>query len=450
MDCEKFESTLIDELYGELDELTSAAAKRHVAGCARCAGLLGGLRATRRVAVLPMVDPPADLEDRILSAARDAQKVVPMTSRVSGALAWAGNWATRPQTAMAATFLLMVGVSALFLRSGTKNAAPSSATMTVTAEGAPAPAVAEPMALATSEAKVDPRAAAAAHGQPPPPPVALATAAPSPSLDEPAASGAASGVAANSLGNDGVDRLESAGSGLALAEKPKAIGQAYDGFAKRGSGGEIANADIPAAGAPAGPAGRYRTAPPAHASAPSQQAGQSQQGGLQGEGQKSPAEARGTAFDTAMSLYRSGNFSEAARAFDSIANQGDDAAALWAARSVRDGAGGCPVAMARFDQIASRTFGTQAGYDAMLEGGRCLKTMGVGEAARAHFARLLTVPEFASRAQVEIDSLPQAQAQYASRAHRASPVQAAPAQGAQQAPNAPPSKKVNASDKAAY
>jgi hypothetical protein len=69
MDCEKFESAMMDELYGELDELTSAAAKRHIAGCARCASRLGGLRATRRVATIPMVDPPPDLEERILAAA---------------------------------------------------------------------------------------------------------------------------------------------------------------------------------------------------------------------------------------------------------------------------------------------------------------------------------------------------------------------------------------------
>jgi hypothetical protein len=29
MDCEKFESAMMDELYGELDEVTSAAVKRH-------------------------------------------------------------------------------------------------------------------------------------------------------------------------------------------------------------------------------------------------------------------------------------------------------------------------------------------------------------------------------------------------------------------------------------
>ena len=88
MDCEKFESAMMDELYGELDELTSAAVKRHVAGCARCTALIGGLRATRRVAIVPLVDPPADLEERILARTRDAQKVVPC----SGALREPCRW----------------------------------------------------------------------------------------------------------------------------------------------------------------------------------------------------------------------------------------------------------------------------------------------------------------------------------------------------------------------
>ena len=39
MDCARFETTMIDELYDELDELTSAAAKRHVAGCAKLLGV---------------------------------------------------------------------------------------------------------------------------------------------------------------------------------------------------------------------------------------------------------------------------------------------------------------------------------------------------------------------------------------------------------------------------
>ena len=140
MDCEKFESALMDELYGELDELTSAAAKRHVSGCARCAALLGGLRATRRVAALPRVEPPADLEQRILDAAAAATpKVVPLRGRLARAVSLAGSWAMRPQTAMAAVFLVMIGTSVLLLR-GKSSRAPASAEMTVTEEGTPAPA----------------------------------------------------------------------------------------------------------------------------------------------------------------------------------------------------------------------------------------------------------------------------------------------------------------------
>ena len=67
MDCEKFEPLLLDELYDELDELTSAAVKRHVSGCARCGSILNGLRSTRRAVTLPLVPVPDGLEDRMRS-----------------------------------------------------------------------------------------------------------------------------------------------------------------------------------------------------------------------------------------------------------------------------------------------------------------------------------------------------------------------------------------------
>src|SRR5580704_17674531 len=139
MDCEKFESAMMDELYGELDELTSAAAKRHIAGCARCAALISGFRATRRVAVLPKVEPPEGLEQRILAATASAEQVVPVGWRLARAVSLAGSWAMRPQTAMAAVFLVMIGTSVLLLR-GKSSRAPASAEMTVTEEGTPAPA----------------------------------------------------------------------------------------------------------------------------------------------------------------------------------------------------------------------------------------------------------------------------------------------------------------------
>src|SRR5512140_767761 len=165
MDCEKFETAIIDELYDEPDAPTSAAAKRHVAGCARCAAIYGGLRATRRVVAsaggVPMVEVPGTLEDRILAATREAQKVVPFKRRLASAISAAGSWAMRPQTQMAAVFLLMIGSSVVFLKGG-RNARPSaaSAPMTVTEQGAPAASV----AALNREESLDTPAANAAHG----------------------------------------------------------------------------------------------------------------------------------------------------------------------------------------------------------------------------------------------------------------------------------------------
>src|SRR6202142_3756339 len=139
MDCEKFELAMLDELYGELDELTTAAAKRHGAGCARCPARIGGLRGPRRVAPVPLAEPPADLEERILMAAERARDVTPPRARVAEAISLAGSWAMRPQTAMAAVFLVMIGTSVLLLR-GKSARAPVSAEVTVTEQGTPAPA----------------------------------------------------------------------------------------------------------------------------------------------------------------------------------------------------------------------------------------------------------------------------------------------------------------------
>jgi TolA-binding protein len=147
MDCEKFESSMMDELYGELDELTSAAAKRHVGGCARCAARLDGLRATRRVATVPLVEPPSDLEERIRAAAEQAAASAPSRPGMARVISLAGSWAMRPQTAMAAVFLVMIGTSVLLLR-GKSARAPVSAEVTVIEQGSPAPAASVPAVAA--------------------------------------------------------------------------------------------------------------------------------------------------------------------------------------------------------------------------------------------------------------------------------------------------------------
>jgi len=116
MDCEKFDEHVIDALYDELDELTSAALRRHVEGCARCADVYSGLRNTREAAVLPLEEPRDDLEERILAAAQTAQRGAPIHLKFVRAIAWAGSHAMRPQLAMAAIFMLVVGSSLLLLR----------------------------------------------------------------------------------------------------------------------------------------------------------------------------------------------------------------------------------------------------------------------------------------------------------------------------------------------
>jgi hypothetical protein len=116
MDCEKFDQHVIDALYEELDELTAAALKRHTEGCTRCAPIFAGLKNAREAATLPLEEPSADLEARILAAEKAALRRAPWYFKVVRGAAWAGSLAMRPQLAMAALFMLVVGSSLLLLR----------------------------------------------------------------------------------------------------------------------------------------------------------------------------------------------------------------------------------------------------------------------------------------------------------------------------------------------
>jgi TolA-binding protein len=116
VDCEKFDRIVLDLLYDELDELTSAAAKRHMEHCTRCRSIGAGLRATREVGMLPLVDAPEGLELRILQAERHATELLPLGKRLGRGLSLLAGYAMRPQLAMAALLMLMIGSSLLFLR----------------------------------------------------------------------------------------------------------------------------------------------------------------------------------------------------------------------------------------------------------------------------------------------------------------------------------------------
>ncbi len=383
MDCEKFESAMMDELYGELDEVTSAAVKRHVAGCARCAALIEGLRATRRVAAVPPVELPPGLEDKILAATREAGKVVPLRRRVARAISLAGSWAMRPQTAMAAVFLVMIGTSVLLLR-GKSARTPASSDVIVTEQGSPAP---EPVASATTVTAM-PMAPAASY----------AFAAPA----GPGASARSESVRDEAQGRPPVAHAATPPPApLAQGAAPK---DDLDGIADSVWGF-------------AGPA-------PTTAS-------QNAMGGAGGGDTRAAAKKSTSAFDTAVQSFQSGRYAEAQKAFDALAPS-DPNAELWAARSVREGQG-CRAALVRFDKVARRAAGGPVGWDALLEGALCYRAIGDFNNARSRLTALLGVDSHKDRAQAELDRINQMQQGHgggggvSAPAARAAPAPAAPA-----------------------
>jgi hypothetical protein len=386
MDCERFEATMIDELYGELDELTLAASKRHVGGCARCSALIGGLRATRKLVTLPVVAPSEGFESRLLSAvdAAEAAKVAPPL-RLAVIVSRAGQWAMRPQTAMAAVLLLAVGTSSLFLTRRAPRSAleAASASFTVTENGAPAAPAAAPTMVAGGEGlTIDSKAAAAAHGA-----ALAASAAPA------AAALARAAEATRDLGAS-AEGFDSESSGIKRAYAPKAVARSSPPAPQ-----------TPFAGGGGGPSGAVNQAlenAPAEAAETAKSAPADRQ-----FSPPPPPPAKDEALAGAKQQYRDGDYAGAVRSFDGIASGGDTGAGLWAARSVRDGAGGCALAAPRFDQVAGASWGANDGFDATLEGAQCYARLGQAEAARARYSRLLTVPAYASRAQAGINAMSQ-------------------------------------------
>jgi hypothetical protein len=419
MDCEKFEPLLLDELYEELDELTSAAVKRHVSGCARCAGILSGMKSTRRAVTLPLVPAPVDLEDRILAAVKEAQKVVPFKSRMSRALSIAGSWAMRPQTAMAAVFLLMIGTSAFLIRS--KNYASRESTVSVTVQGAPAPTAA---AVAQSES-LDDKAAAAAHGPSAPPNIRH------PASPQPSTSAFAF---ADDDNNGPVDRL------TAGAARDK--GKADESFALGALGEAVGQKD--STGYP--PPSPAATMAPgiANAAAPAGAGG----GGYDGFSQM-PAKPTAAAkrsgpadqqaqdpFSLGAAAFRARNFAEATRQYDAAAQAGDMNAALWAAESTREGQG-CAVAVGRFDQLSQKAAGSWIGNEASLRAARCQMAMGQLDAARERLNKLAQVASHQQAAQQALGELNQVAQKKAAGGPGAGGAAAAPKRAAPAAPPAP-------------
>jgi hypothetical protein len=116
MDCEQFDLIAIDMLYGEATEADAAEARRHMERCDRCSATLASLRSARKAVSMPLEDAPAGIEEALVEAARRAQREYPWPRRIGRAISWAGSYAMRPQLAMAALLLLMIGSSLLLVR----------------------------------------------------------------------------------------------------------------------------------------------------------------------------------------------------------------------------------------------------------------------------------------------------------------------------------------------
>lgn len=147
MNRDKFDHQLMEYLFDELDEADRAAFTRRLETDAEARELEARLRATLALAQVPLEEPSADLEARILAATSRAESDESWQPKLLRALAWAGSHAMRPQLAMAALMVLVLGSSLLLLR-----AKPGA--MRVTAE-AGHPSQAERPAAAVGENAAD-------------------------------------------------------------------------------------------------------------------------------------------------------------------------------------------------------------------------------------------------------------------------------------------------------
>jgi TolA-binding protein len=133
MNSDKFDRIVLDLLYGELDELTTAAAKRHMDQSARAREIFAHFKATRQLSVLPTHDPPPSFEIELMERERRALAELPLHHRIGRIVSMLAGYAMRPQLIMGALLLLMIGSSLMFLRArpGQHSA------MQVTERGAP-------------------------------------------------------------------------------------------------------------------------------------------------------------------------------------------------------------------------------------------------------------------------------------------------------------------------
>jgi len=383
MDCEKFDQILVDALYDELDEPTLAAARRHADSCARCQTAWSGLKATRKVGVLPVIEVPQELEARILSRAREVHRNVSWPKRVSRVVSWAGAFAMRPQTAMAALLLLMLTTSLLFVRTKPdRSGAPSR--VSVTERGVPQ--------QAADERPAD-KAMAESRGVMPAPPAAVA--------------------ALPARKDEDKGKLVSGPVAVAPtplpARAPTGAVQTDDLHAQAGRAAKAKAADEAFAEAPSEPAEGASPGAMGEA-AESQKAAPAPAAAVDVERKREVASGGGSTGDpyaSAMTLYSAGRYAEAEKAFSAVAASGGKNApyaALYAAKSAEANLG-CGSAVAKYENVVSRYGGTSAAPEAQWSAANCYKTLGAVDKARSLYMALRSVAGYRDRAEAELANL---------------------------------------------
>lgn len=151
-ECKEFDEKLLDYLYEELDAKEQAAWTAHLGGCARCRGEVESFgRVRTAVKGVTMVEPPQAVSAKLLyQAAQRAPRgvVVPLFRRV----------ANHPMYAMAASFLIVGGITGLLWNTSLHREAmeaPATSTPPVTATAPTAIAAAQPSGEAAPSVVVE-------------------------------------------------------------------------------------------------------------------------------------------------------------------------------------------------------------------------------------------------------------------------------------------------------
>ena len=415
MDCEKLDDMAIDLVDppdatggdGVLSPRLLREAEEHLASCSRCTAVIERLRGGMRAASeLGLEDPSSLLEARIFAAAGAVAPDVSVRRRVSRAVSTLGSWAMRPQVAMAAVLLVMVGTSVVLLRGGN---APSARNTKVTEEGTPI-ATLDPQS--TPEGQGAPAVIGGEKKNEPAAPRETPKAESKP-MDLPKTADV--DLLDKSVAEKSAEKSEKDGD--KESEKQQAKDEAP---AKGVKADDLATVGGKAKPAAPPPPAAMPVQPPADFGGAADGKETSKKAGAAGPAPAPTTAAPGggaaasSAYDDAMTAYKASKWTAAAKGFDASAAAGDrpSTSLLYSARSYR-ASGSCAQALPRYQKLVNGYASSAEAPHGAIEGGQCAKALSDVTTARALFEKAKTYPVTQKQAEAELAALdkpPQANA----------------------------------------